>query len=178
MRPDSRLRALSSLVLLSAPLWFPSGAIRGQAGHPASTEPVQSGPSGDRLQRLYQRAIAAIQQDRLPEARADLESLLKANPKSPGLHDFLGYGMLRQSEYDPAISEFKKALQIKPDFQQARIHLAEALQVRGELPEAIEEFQRASELGPLDASARIAYGRALSGTGSNEKAEDQLKSAI
>src|SRR5262249_35539819 len=145
---------------------------------PTPTRPDPGVPEADRLQRLYQRAIAAIKQDRAAEARADLESLLKVSPKSAELHDLLGYVMLRQSEYHAAVSEFQKALQIKPDFQPARVHRAEAFQARGELPEAVEEFQHALEHGPLDFPALVAYAHALSGVGSNEKAAAQLKNAI
>src|SRR5262245_60442201 len=124
MLPASRLRALSYFVLLSVPCAFSSGGASRQTSHGTPARPAGGAPAPERLQQLYEHAITAMKQDRLAEARADLESLLRANPKSAELHDFLGYVMLRQSEYDPAISELKKALEIRPGFQQARVHLA------------------------------------------------------
>src|SRR5215510_388306 len=81
MQPDSGRRVSSCLVLLPILLLLSSSALRGQTSRPAPTRTDPGAPAADRLQRLYQRAIAAIKEDRPAEARADLESLLKVNPK-------------------------------------------------------------------------------------------------
>jgi Flp pilus assembly protein TadD len=59
-----------------------------------------------------------------------------------------GTRLLKVGDLEGAISQFRAAIRLVPDYAPAHFHLAEALQRKGETVEARQEFQRASELDP------------------------------
>src|SRR5438309_2522611 len=56
--------------------------------------------------------------------------------------------LLTAGDLDGAISQFRSAIKLAPDYAPAHLHLAEALQRKGEKEEAKQEFQRAAQLDP------------------------------
>ena len=59
-----------------------------------------------------------------------------------------GRRLLNAGDLDGAISQFRSAIKLAPDYAPAHLHLAEALQRKGEKEEAKQEFQRAAQLDP------------------------------
>jgi len=59
-----------------------------------------------------------------------------------------GKRLLTAGDIDGAISQFRSAIKLAPDYAPAHLHLAEALQRKGEKEEAKQEFQRAAQLDP------------------------------
>lgn len=98
-------------------------------------------------------AIAAefIRDHKLDDAKRQLESALKANPKSASAHDMMG--VLLQQEGSPinlakAEGYFKKALSLDPNFDQAHNNYGVYLSQVKRYNEAITQFQIAgSSLG-------------------------------
>ena len=54
--------------------------------------------------------------------------------------------MARQGRLDDAIEQFSKAVEIKPDYLEARFNLGIALAARGRGTEAMEQYQTALAL--------------------------------
>src|SRR5262249_52962900 len=59
-----------------------------------------------------------------------------------------GRHLLAVGDVEGAISQFRAAINSKPDYAPAHYHLALALRGKGEKEEAVREFQKASELDP------------------------------
>ena len=63
-------------------------------------------------------------------------------------HDSLGYALLEKGEVDNAINEYKRALEIKPDYADSHNNLANALLQKGLVDEAMVHYRRALEIEP------------------------------
>ena len=63
----------------------------------------------------------------------------------------LGTVLLRQKLPDAALVQFRKALEIKPDFENAYVSAGSALMLMGQIDQAIEYYKKALELRPNSA---------------------------
>ncbi|MFZ0881202.1 MAG: tetratricopeptide repeat protein, partial [Candidatus Acidiferrales bacterium] len=95
-----------------------------------SGPPQKSDPSGQALAQ-YHQGILAIRNGDLAAAQSDFEKVLSLAPRSPEGQNSLGWVLLRQGQIDSAISHLRMAVQLKPDFPQAHINLANALGQKG-----------------------------------------------
>jgi Tfp pilus assembly protein PilF len=59
-----------------------------------------------------------------------------------------GKRLLRAGDLEGAVSQFRAAINVAPDYAPAHFQLAEALRRQGQVAEAQREFQRAAELDP------------------------------
>ena len=108
----------------------------------------QSSKIGSGQDTAGQRKTGVIEDIRKPGARAFashgeplyLFNRLKTLPTPEELPALLTAGDL-----DGAISQFRSAIKLAPDYAPAHLHLAEALQRKGEKEEAKQEFQRAGD---------------------------------
>jgi tetratricopeptide (TPR) repeat protein len=74
----------------------------------------------------------------------------------------LGLSLAKQSKYEQAISAYKKALSLKPQFAQAHYNLGQSLRVIGDLPSAKNAFKAAiSDSAGKHALAHNALGIVL-----------------
>ena len=64
-------------------------------------------------------------------------------------------------ELDEAIAEFRKAIELDPNYALAHYRLGAALATKGLLDEAIAEFRKAIELDPNNAMAKVNLEKAL-----------------
>jgi len=64
------------------------------------------------------------------------------------IHGILGSEFIDQGEIDRAISQYKKALRIYPDFHQIQYNFGNAYVLGGEREKAIEHYERAIQLNP------------------------------
>lgn len=72
----------------------------------------------------------------------------KTNMQAATFDTNSGKRLLGLGDLEGAISQFRVALGLVPDYAPAHFHLAEALQRKGQSEEAKREFQRAAELDP------------------------------
>jgi tetratricopeptide (TPR) repeat protein len=72
----------------------------------------------------------------------------KTSPSSPNTHNNLGDVYGRQGNTEKAIEEFKKAIEIKPDYADAYHNLANTYHGIGRIDEAIENYQKALNFNP------------------------------
>ena len=97
---------------------------------------------------------------------------------NPTTHLVRGMYLARQGHYAEAVQSFSIALQLKPEFPEARSELGAARIHQGKLDEAISQLQEAIRLKPNDADAHNNLGVALDMKGQIDKAIIQYQEAI
>jgi len=66
-----------------------------------------------------------------------------------------------KGQTDEAISQYREAIRLKPDYAEACNNLGNALSDKGQFDEAISQYQQAIRLKPDYAEARTNLARAL-----------------
>ena len=89
--------------------------------------------------------ILEDEQGHLPAAEAAHRAALGMEPGKSELHNNLGYNLLSQKQFEPAVNEFRRAIELDPNSQVAHNNLAVALARSGAAPkEALAEWTRSS----------------------------------
>ena len=88
-------------------------------------------------------------------------ALLAATPEHADYHHTLAGLYRRLGRLDEALRHFEKALEIDPDFAEARINFGITLAAQGRADEALGHFRRAVEARPDYADAHFNLGAAL-----------------
>lgn len=83
-----------------------------------------------------------------------------------------------KGDLDAAISNYKMALNMDPDFVLAHTALGHAFFLKGKLNKSIKEFRKATEIDPTFGSAHCSLGAALGEVGKMEEAIAEFKKAI
>lgn len=91
---------------------------------------------------------------RFDEAISCLERLLHHGPAAE-VHNNLGLVLMGQGHLEPAIANYRRALELKPDFAQAHSNLGIALELQGNFAEGMQHFHTALALQPDFASAHL-----------------------
>lgn len=86
-----------------------------------------------------------------------------------------GATQLAASNYDAAITEFKRAIAYDPSSADAFLYLGKAYAGLGQNDQAIASYQKAVQVAPAYADARTTLGYALLGERRNAEAEVQFK---
>jgi spermidine synthase len=99
-------------------------------------------------------------------------------PASAETHNVLGLALAERGELDPAIVEFRRALERDPSNAAAHWHLGAALASRGAQAEATAHLRRAVELDPRNSQAHSDLGLMLAVQGKFDEAVDHLEQAL
>lgn len=98
--------------------------------------------------------------------------------QAPSAYNNLGQAYLRKEEYDPAITAFKKTLEMSPDAVGAYINLATAY-LKQNLPDsAIESCKTAIQISPDVAHLHYNLACAYALKKENQKSIDSLQRAV
>jgi tetratricopeptide (TPR) repeat protein len=94
-------------------------------------------------------------------------------PKDQGAHFNLGvaYGAMGNED---AISEYKRTLEIDPDYVPAYLNWGGALYAKGRYEEAIQLYRQAIDINPLNASLHYSLSVALDKIDRKQEAEAEL----
>ena len=103
---------------------------------------------------------------------------LSCTSRNYAAYNNLGGVLFGQGRAAQAIDDYQKALEIRPDFVEARYNLANALAAQGRSVDAIEQYQKAFELAPDNAEAHSSLGTVLMGQGRHAEAIDQYLKAL
>ena len=95
---------------------------------------------------FYIRALAATQQTEPTIAKT--QDALAAAPENPALHDTLGSFEAQKQDWNGAVSQFKEAVRLDPNFAEAHLHVGLTLMMQQRTSEGIEELTTATELSP------------------------------
>jgi tetratricopeptide (TPR) repeat protein len=109
-----------------------------------------------------------------PQAIPELETAIKMDPDDYASYLWLGYTYLYyRKDYDQAIANLSKVVELKPDLADAEYSLALAYRERGDMVEARQHLTRAHALKPDDKAISADYRSATQGD-----AADKLSDAI
>jgi len=104
---------------------------------------------------LYDYALALIQVNRFDEAQESVEAALRADANLPAAHILRGELLARKRELPEAAGEYRRALELRPDFSRAHLDLATVLAAQGDMPGAVEHLREAAK-GSDQATAQAA----------------------
>jgi tetratricopeptide (TPR) repeat protein len=108
------------------------------------------------------------------QAAAEMKIALALDPLSLPVNVGAGWCSYFARRYDEAIVQYRKALELEPDFALARQALAMALERKGAYTEAIAEFRKAVALSGGSASTLASLGHACALAGATAEARAQL----
>ncbi|MGO8697772.1 MAG: tetratricopeptide repeat protein [Limisphaerales bacterium] len=100
------------------------------------------------------------------------------NPGCWMAYDNLGVCFLAKGETDQAIAQYRKALEIKPDYERPYYNLGLALFRKGELDAAVAQYRKALEIKPDFVMARSNLGLAFDQEGNTDEAIAQFRKAL
>jgi len=110
--------------------------------------------------------IVLLPLGRLAEARAQIERGLQLSPLSLPIAEAVGRVSYYQRDYDRALREWGKLLEMEPRYSPARWRLGQALLAKGQPEEALRVFDEATDPGaqpPQKGRALMAYAHAAAG---------------
>lgn len=121
---------------------------------------------------LHLAAVAYAEAKDYDRAISLWRQVLRADPRHAAAHFFLGKVYAIKSMWDPAIYEFKKSIEIKPDAKppMAYTYLAEVYLARGKPDLAVSCLETARDIAPEDPNIRLNLGAAYLDLGRNEAA--------
>lgn len=94
-------------------------------------------------------ATVLAEKGELLDALFEYVAGVQADPESPGAHHYLG-SFLAAHAQELAMAEFRRALELEPDFPEAHLNLALTLADQGKLEEAVTELETAHKQAPDD----------------------------
>jgi len=103
---------------------------------------------------------------------------LAKNPRCWMAYNNLGDALVHQGQVDAALERFQKALEIKPNYVDARSNLGAALFQKGRVDDAVAQYQKTLEINPNYAQANYNLGLALFQEGRLNDAIAQYKKAV
>jgi tetratricopeptide (TPR) repeat protein len=93
-------------------------------------------------------------------------------------HQNLGIALFEKGRVDEAISHYREALEIEPNYGKAHYNLGNALLQKGNVAEALVHYQEAVEVDPENAEAHYNLGASLEQTGKMDEAITQFQQAL
>lgn len=105
---------------------------------------------------------------------------LTSYAQKPTAKTFLEIGITnsQNSEFSEAIDEFKRAIELKPDYADAHYHLGRAYFSLHRYDEAHDAFRNASKHGPKFADAHFSFAVVSYMLGNDNEAIDALKKTL
>jgi TolB-like protein/tetratricopeptide (TPR) repeat protein len=113
-----------------------------------------------------------------PRAAAEAIKALQLDPYSAEAHAALGYVHHYNWEWADAEKEFRRAIELNPNYSLVRIWYANLLMSRNRMAEAVQEALVARDLDPFSLIVNTNVGWVLDFAGRREEAVRQLRHAI
>ena len=152
-----------------------------QLKEPAPTPQQASLPDPkDKIQEqnLLHSAVLALDDERVADARAALEEVLRLDAKSATALLQLGQIELAAKNYDKAADYLRRELAVRPEDATAAFDLGSALRQTGHLEEARDELQTSLKLNPNQIPARLLLARIYIALKAADQAQDQLEAVL
>ncbi len=112
------------------------------------------------LRKVFQAGVAAEKAGRLEEAEKAFQQVLRAGGKAAFVYNNLGIVYQERGDQARAITQFREAIRLQPDFVAPRILLGASLLATGQVSDATRELERAVHLQPREALARVELAKA------------------
>jgi choline-sulfatase len=107
-----------------------------------------------------------------------LQRVIADDPKVIDAWFMLGNEYYRRREYTRAISQYRRALELKPDYDLVVINMANAYRALGKDEEAMVGYRRFMELDPKNAQIRYEAAQILIDSGKLDAASEELNRAL
>jgi serine/threonine-protein kinase len=115
----------------------------------------------------------------MDKARWSARKALEADESLPEAHTSMGVVRLRFDwDWREAEREFKRAIELDPEYAPARFWYANLLAARGRFDESLRESEAAREHDPYSPLADVNYGRALYYAGRHDEAAAYLREKL
>jgi DNA-binding response OmpR family regulator len=114
----------------------------------------------EKAEQLYQKGMGLLEAKQAAEARAALEEAVREDPFSARVHFALARAMQLQGDLFSALTEYERAVELRPNLFVALRALAGLYEEKGFRRKAIEALERALHAAP-DAQAREAVREKL-----------------
>ena len=102
---------------------------------------IELDPNYAHAHNWYSHFLMAM--GRIEESFAESQIALKLDPLDDCVNQYLGWHYIHARQFDRAITQLEKTLEINPEFFLARVTLGMAYVQKGEFARAISEFQQA-----------------------------------
>lgn len=128
----------------------------------------------------YKLANGYFYEHQVPPALAELSMALEQNPDHPDAHHLLGFIYFGRKDFVSAETHFRRALELRPAFHQARANLGALLLEQRRWREAIDVIEPlvGASLYPTPWVPYNNLGTAYEGLGDRRKALEQYKMAL
>jgi tetratricopeptide (TPR) repeat protein len=157
--------------------WWAAGLVLLAVVSP-SLAASQAGAAGrEALDLKFQSALAHFNSGQYAAAQQELESLLKALPKSFEVQELLGQVYSAEGHEEKATAPFQQAVRLRPESGPARNNLAANLARLGKMSLAEKEFKKVAELEPESFDANRNLGAFYLQTGKIAAAIPYLEKA-
>ncbi len=125
-----------------------------------------------------ERARALYDEGRLPEARALLEDLTRAETSDVGAYLLLGVVQRTEGDLSAAIASLERAHALEPGSTQVSVELATTLAWDGDLDRAVELYRQVLAADPSHVGARVGLAFALAWQGHLDQARAMFRELI
>lgn len=130
------------------------------------------------LQALLMVTLIDLRSNKFDVAQKSAERLVKTYPKLPIGYNMLGAAYLGQSQIEKAEANFRKSLDLKPDYHEARRNLAQLLVAKREFQPAKRELLKVLETDRTNLKTMLALSN-LAGMENNKKEQlEWLRRAV
>src|ERR1035438_8976788 len=109
----------------------------------------------------FQRGLAALKENHMEEAFAELTEAKREHPEDARTRNFLGIVLVRLGKNDEAATEYREAIRLNPLMEDAYRNLGFLEWNEHHLEDAREALNRAVKLSPNDSFAHYYLGRVL-----------------
>jgi tetratricopeptide (TPR) repeat protein len=138
---DSKNIFILMAVLLGAHLMGPSGLLA--SGSRSSIFDHPAAVASPTLEAdAYHQGVAATKQKDYPQAVELFQKAMQSDPHNPDVLNMLAFSLRKSGHLDEAFDYYRQALEIKPQFPEAREYLGEA-----HLQAALREIQTLKSYG-------------------------------
>jgi tetratricopeptide (TPR) repeat protein len=128
-----------------------------------------------------ERGIILYREDRITEAVKLFKNHLLREPYDDDARYYLGICYYKEKDYDNAIMELRRALELVPHYikkPEVNLYLGLVLTDKGRNDEAIIEYQKALSVQPDNAVAHNSMGVAFKNLGNLDRAIEEYKRAV
>src|SRR5687768_4656272 len=109
---------------------------------------------------LQQEAIKAIEAERYTDAVANLQKVAASDPRNAHAHYYLGYALSMLRRDDEAVPAYRKAIELQPDLNPARLNLGLVLMRQKKPAEAVAVLEPLVKANPKEYAPVLALAEA------------------
>jgi len=128
------------------------------SSRPALAGQAQALPKS--LEGLFAEGVAAQKSGKLDAAEKAFLEVLRQGGKLSYVYNNLGIVYQMRGDHARAVTQFREAIRLQPDYAAPRILLGASLLAQGKVPEATRQLELAVQLHPQEPLARLQLAKA------------------